>query len=89
MSSERKVTKNAGTSKFEFSQDPLGDVLRTSRGRPKSTSQGLPFNVRLGRPLDVISGHPQDVRLGCPWDGQIGSLWDVLGTLEGHVLGTS
>ena len=105
ISSERKVTKNAGTSKFEYSEDPLGDVLRTSWGRPESTSQGRPLNVRLrrpldvisgrpqdvrlGRPLDVISGRPQDVRLGRPRDGQIGSLGDVLGMLEGDVLGTS
>ena len=97
ISSERTVTKNAGTSKFEFSDDPLGDVLRTSWGRPKSNSQGRPLNVRLGRPLDVIPGRLQDVRLGRPWDvrlgrhrdGQIGSLGESWGTLEGDVLGMS
>ena len=50
------VTKNAGTSKFEYSEDLLGDVLRTSWGRPKSTSQGRPLNITLGRALEVISG---------------------------------
>ena len=74
-------------------QGPLGDVLRTSWGRPESTSQERPLNVRLRRPMDVISGRPQDVRLRRardvrlrrPRDGQIGSLGDVLGTLEGDV----
>ena len=96
ISSERKVKKNS-KSKFEYSQGPLGDVLRTSWGRPESTSQVRPLNVRLRRPQDVISGRPQVVRLGrpqdvtsgLPRDGQIGSLGDVLGTLEGDVLGTS
>ena len=85
VSSERKVIKNAGTSKFEYSEDPLGDVLRTFYGRPESTTQRCPLNVRLGRPLDVISGRPQYVRLGRPLDirsgrhrdGQIRSLGDV------------
>ena len=56
---------------FEYSQGPLGDILRTSWGRFESTSQGRPFNVRLRR--------PQDVRLGRPRDGQLGSLGDVGG----------
>ena len=43
-------------------EDPLGDVLKTSWGRPKSTSQERPLNVRLRRPLDFIPGRPQDVR---------------------------
>ena len=59
----------------------LGDVLRTSWGRPESASQGRPLNVRLGRPLDVISERPRD--------GQIGPLGDVLGMLVGDVLETS
>ena len=71
-SSERKVAKIAGTSKFEYSEDLLGDVLRTSWGHPESTYEGRPLNVRLRRPVDVISGRPQDVRLGHPRDGQIG-----------------
>ena len=79
ISSERKVRKNVGTSKFEYSEGPLGDVLRTSWGRPESTSQGRPLNVGLGRPLNVISGHPRDVRSGPPQNGQIGSLGDWLG----------
>ena len=95
--SERKVPKNARISKFEYSEDPLGAVLRTSWGCPKSISQGRPMNFRLGRPLDVIPkrpqdvrlGRPPDVRLGHPQDGQIGSLGDVLETWEGDVLGTS
>ena len=81
ISSERKVKKNFGTSKFECFEGPLGDVLRTSWGRPETTSQGRPLNVRLGR--------RHEVRLGRPRDGQIGSLGDVLGTLEGDVLGAS
>ena len=89
ISSDRKVTKNAGTSKFEYSEDPLGDVLRRSWGRPESTSQGRPLNVRLGRPQDVRLGRPRDVRSERPQDRQMGSLGDVLGTLEGDVLGTS
>ena len=71
ISSEREVKKNVGTSKFEYSEDSLGDVLRTSWGRPESTSKGRPLNVRLGRTLDVISGRPRD--------GQIESLGDVGG----------
>ena len=97
ISPERKVTKNAGTSKFEYSEDPLGDILRTSFGCPESTSQGRPMNVRLGRLLDVISVRRQDVTLERPWenrsgrlrDGQIGSLGDALGTLEWDVLETT
>ena len=87
-SSERKVKKNMKTSKFEYAQGPLGDVLGTSSGRPESTSQGRSLNVRLRYPLDVISRCSQDVRLGRPrdfrsrrpQDGQRGSLGDVLGT---------
>ena len=71
ISSEREVKKNVGTSKFEYSEDSLGDVLRMSWGRPESTSKGRPLNVRLGRTLDVISGRPRD--------GQIESLGDVGG----------
>ena len=89
ITSESKVTKNTGTSKFEYSEDPLRDALRKSWGRLESTSQGRPLNVRLGRPQDIILGRPRDVRSGCPRDGQIGSLRDVLATLEGNVLGTS
>ena len=97
ISSERKVRKNVGTSKFEYSEGPHVDVLRTFCGRPESTSQGRPLNVGLGHPLNVISERPLDVRLGRPWDvrsgrprnGQIGSLGDVLETLEGGVLGTN
>ena len=96
ISSERKIEKKLQTSKFEYSQDALGNVLITSWGLPIAIFQGRPLNVRLRRPMDVISGRPQDVRLGPPWDlrsrrpwdGQIGSLGDVLGTLEGDVLGT-
>ena len=54
----KKSYKNIGTSKFEYSEGPLGEVLRTSWRYPKSTSQGRPLNVRLGRPLDFISGPP-------------------------------
>ena len=54
ISSERKVTKNAGTSKFEYSEDPLGDALRTSWGRPESASQGRSLEVGGGRPRDVL-----------------------------------
>ena len=85
ISSERKVKINFG---FECFEGPLGDVLRTSWGRPESTSQGRPLNVRLGRPLEVISGHPSDVRSVRVRHGQIGSLGDVLGTLGGNVIGT-
>ena len=44
---------------WEYSEDPLGDALRTSWGCPESISQGRPLNVRFGRPLDGISLHPQ------------------------------
>ena len=85
--------KEFETSKFEYSQGPLGEVLRIS---PESTPQGRPLNVRLRRPMDVILGCPQgvrlerprDVRSGRPWDGQIGSLGDVVRMLEGDVLAT-
>ena len=80
ISSKRKVVVFL-KSKYEYSEGPLGNVLRTSWERPESTSQGRPLNVRLGRPRDVISRRPPD--------GQIGSKGDVLGTLEGDVLRTS
>ena len=51
ISSERKVRKNVGTSKFEYSEGPLGDVLKTSWGRPESISQG-----RLDVSIDVSYG---------------------------------
>ena len=93
----KKSWKNFGTSKFEYSEGPLGDVLRTSWERPESIPQLRCLNVRLVRPLAVISGRPQDVRLGCTRDvrsgrsraGQIGSLGDFLAMLELDVLGTS
>ena len=101
----KKTYKKCWNIQVEYSEDPLGNVLRTSWGRPESTSQERPLNVRLGRPLNVISGYPQDVKLGRSWDGQIGSLGDVrsgcprdgqieslgdvLGMLEGDVLGKS
>ena len=99
ISSERKVTNNAATCEFEYSENPLRDVLRASWGRPESTSRGRAWNVRLGRPLDIISGRPQDVRLGRsrdvrsggPRDGQIGSLGagDVGEGRPRDVLGTN
>ena len=54
ISSERKVAKNAGTSKFEYSEDPLEDVLRTSCGRPESASQGRSLEVGGGRLRDIL-----------------------------------
>ena len=75
----KKSFKKIWTSKFEYSEGSVGNVLRTSWGHPELTSQGRPFNIRLGR--------PQDVRLGPPQDGQIGSLGDVLETLEGSSSG--
>ena len=57
------------TYNFEYSQGPLGDVLRTSWGRPESTSQGRPLNVRLRRPLDDISGR----QIGTPRGREIGT----------------
>ena len=89
ISSERKVKRKFGTSKFECFEGLLGEVLKTCWGRPESTSQGRPLNVGLGRPLHVISGRPQGVASGYSGDGQIGSLEDILGKLEGEVLGTS
>ena len=56
ISFERKVRKNVGTFKFEYAEGPLGEVLRTSWGRPESASQGRPLNVGLGPLLKVISG---------------------------------
>ena len=79
--SERKIKRNFGTSKFEYSEGPLGDVLRTSWEGTESTFQGRPLNVRLR--------HPQDDRSRRPEDGQIRSLWNVLVTLDRDVLGTS
>ena len=58
VSSERKVKKIAGTFKFQYSEDPLVDVLRTSWRRPESTFQVRPLNVRLGHSQDVRLGHP-------------------------------
>ena len=89
------LKKTVGTSKFEYTEDPLRNVLRTSWGHLESTSQGCPWNVRLGHPLDIISGRPQNVRLrrpqdvrsAPPRDGQIGSLGDVLVTFQGDILG--
>ena len=58
INSERKVRKNAGISKFQHSEDPLGDVLKRSWRRPESTSQVRSLNVRLGRLHDVRLRHP-------------------------------
>ena len=88
------------TSKFEYSRGPLGEVLRTSWGSPKSTSQGRPLNVILRRPLDVILGRLQYVRLGRPQDVRSGlpGRWNRIfrgrpgNIAEGHpqdVLGTN
>ena len=89
ISSKRKVKFFFGTSKCEYSEGPLRDVLRMSWGHPESTSQGRSLNVRLRRPLDDRLGRPWDVRLGRPRDDQIGYLGDVLGTLERNVPRTS
>ena len=78
-----------------YFQGRLGDVLRTSWGRPKTASQerpsevrlGRPLDVRLGRPQDVISrrsqdvrsGRPRDVSWGQPRDGEVEYLGDILG----------
>ena len=76
----KKKLKKIGTSKFNYTEGHLGDVLGT-------------FQINLpGTSLDAISGRPQDVRLGRPRDGQIESLGDVLRTFEGtswDVLGTN
>ena len=66
VSSERKVKKKVGTSKFEYSESPLADVLRTSWEHPESTFQGRPLKIRLRRPLEIIPRRLQDVRLGRP-----------------------
>ena len=58
INSEKKVRKNAGISKFQHSEDPLGDVLKRSWRRPESTSQVRSLNVRLGRLHDVRLRHP-------------------------------
>ena len=68
---EKSRKKKFGTSKFEFSEGSLRDVLRTSWRRPESTSQGSLLNVRLGRPLDVILGRLEDVRSGRPRDCEL------------------
>ena len=81
--------KSVGTSKFEYSEGPLVDVLRTSLGRPELTSQGRPLDVISERLQDVRLGRPRDARSGRSRDGQIGSLGDVLRTLEGDLLRTS
>ena len=70
-------------------ESPLGNVLKTTWGRPEPTSLERPLKVRLGRPLDFLLGHPQDVRLGCPRDSQIRPLGELLRKLEGDVLRTS
>ena len=75
--SEEKVKGNLDIVRKTYFEGLLGDVLRTSWGRPKSTSQ----DVRSRRPKDVTSGHT--------WGDQIGTLEDVLGTLDGDVIGTS
>ena len=87
ISSERKVKRNLGTSnrwphivpnrRFE---GPLGDVLRTSWGRPESTFQGRPLEARLRCPQDVILERPKDTESGRLRDGHIGSSGGVLGT---------
>ena len=81
LSSERKVKRNVGTSKFEYFEIPLGDLLRMSWGRLESTSQGRPLNVRSGLHLDVISRRPQDVRSPRQsFNVERGRPWDILGT---------
>ena len=49
--SKKKKTKRVfGTSNFECFEGALGNILRTSWGRPESTSQGQLLNVRLVSP---------------------------------------
>ena len=89
----KKSLKKNSTSKFEYSQDPLGDVLGTSRINLPGTSLELQIKTSLdvisGRPQDVSLGRPWDFKLGLPLDGQIGPLVDVLGTFDGDVFSTS
>ena len=78
MSSERKVKRNFGTSKFEYSEGPVGDVLE----RLEDVSNHPNLEVRLERSLDAISGRPQDFRSWRPRDvlriswGPIYAGWD-------------
>ena len=68
------------TSKFEYSEGPLGDVLMTHWGGPESTSQGRRLNVRLRRPLDVISfSMGRQIKPSPGWSNRIftGRLRDV------------
>ena len=48
--SKKKTKRVFGTSNFECFEGALGNILRTSWGRPESTSQGQLLNVRLGSP---------------------------------------
>ena len=68
---KEKLKNKFGTSKFEYSEGPVEEVLRTSWRRPDLNSQGRPLNVRLGRSEEVRLERPQDV--------QIESLGVVLG----------
>ena len=77
ISSEKKVENFFCSSKFEYSEAPLGDVLGTSLECQIKRSLGRSQVVRLGGSGDVRSGHPRD--------GEIGSLRDVLIMLEGDV----
>ena len=57
---KEKLKKDFGKSKFELSEGPLGDVLRTSKGRPESTSKGRPLKFRTSF-QDVPRVSDQDV----------------------------
>ena len=84
ITSERKVRKNVGTSKFEYSEGPLGDVLGTSRinlpgtslERRIRTSPERHFRTSLGRQIGMSSGRQigtspglsNRIFRGCPGD---------------------
>ena len=78
MSSERKVTKNAGTSKFEFSQDPLGDVPnQPPRDVPLTSDQDVPWTSFQDIPRTLDQDVPGTVKQ------------DLYGTSWGRWRGTS
>ena len=93
----KKSLKKNSTSKFEYSQDPIGDVLgtswinlpgtslelqiKTSPGRHLRTSPGRQFGTSLGLQIGTSLG-----RSGRTFSGRPGDVW---GGRPQHVLGTN
>ena len=81
ISSERKVKRKFGTSKCECFDGLLGDVLRTSWGRPEiRTSPGRHFRTSPERQIGMSTGWSNRIFRGRPGDVGRERPRDVLGS---------